>query len=112
MVSKRFWLKHRLAAGAPGDGLASESLVTIDLHPCSDVTEGMCYQPLADFRTPANAEAHGCTLTRPNCDAMANPLLPRAVADASDVQYRPVHCGPTRRDDELPATDGCARSLV
>lgn len=43
-------------------------------------TEGMWYQPLADFSTPANAEAHGYTLTRPNYDAQANLLIPRAVA--------------------------------
>ena len=51
--------------------------------PTTDVpltTEGMWYQPLADFSTPANAEASGYTLTRPNYDAMADLLIPRAVA--------------------------------
>ncbi|MHB1142748.1 MAG: hypothetical protein ACYC1T_13465, partial [Sulfuricaulis sp.] len=43
-------------------------------------TEGLWYQPLADFSSPANAEADGYTLTRPNYDAQADLLIPRAVA--------------------------------
>jgi len=64
-----------LKADVPDPLTSGQSATAVPL-----TTEGMWYQPLAEFSTPVNAQAYGYMLTRYNYDAMASLLIPRAVA--------------------------------